>query len=124
MQTSIWAAQDERAQRVGRVNRLTLPNLHLLCAVLLGRRLGDGDRQYAIFKMCVDCIAFGVRGKAERPAERPVLPFGKVPRLAVLLAHSLLLTAQYHGAIFNREMDIVFWDTGQFDGDAVAIVVT
>ena len=124
MLTRIWSALDERAQRPGRVSRLTLPNLHLLSAVLLGRRLGDGDRQDAIFEMCVDCIAFGVRGKAERPAESPVLPFGTVTRLAVLLARSLLLTAQYHGAIFNREMDIVFWDTGQFDGDAVAIVVT
>ena len=120
VQTSIWAAQDERAQWIGLVSRLTLPNLHLLCAVLLGRDLGDGNRQYAIFEMCVDCIAFGVRGKAERPAERSVLPFGKVPRLTVLLARSLLLTAQYHCAIFNRQMDIVFRNTGQFDGDPVA----
>lgn len=123
MLTSILAAQDEQAQRVGHVRPLTLSNLHLLCAVLLGRRLRDGDRQYAIFEMCVDCIAFCVRGKAERPAEKPVLPFGKIPRLAVLLARSLLLTAQYDGAILNREMEIVFRDTRQFNGDPVAIIV-
>lgn len=89
--TNIWAAQDEQAQRIGRVSQLSLPNLHLLRTVLLGRRLRDGNRQHAIFEMCVDCIAFGVRGKAERTAERPVLLRPRVFETLVKLMQRLEL---------------------------------
>lgn len=83
----------------------------------------DAHVQYSVAEFGGDVIGFGIFGHGEGAGEATVGTFYAVVAAALFLVLELAFAVDREDAVFDRDMDVLLFDFGQFCFDGVAFFV-
>src|SRR6056297_403421 len=102
---------------------LALRDLHRPRARFGLRTLRQHKRQHSVIKRGLDRVLIGIRRHPERARKAAELTLGEIPGLSLFLVRSLLLAADPDDTVVDAHVDIFLRDAGQFDRDAVGVIL-